>query len=106
MIPKPLVGFLDQLFDATDEGKIEWAEGAGDNSYYCARNNFNIHISYWYDTDNEMGYYNMSITGGRKPANFAVTSHEHNDYIFMTNLHTSIQLNAAKIGDISDRFFE
>ena len=104
MIPKPLRQFLNDLLEATDDGRISWSEGATGDAYVCSRNGQNLHISYWYSQDESIGYFNFAISG-MKHAAFSVSSEEA-DYRFMENLHASVQINANNLSDIGDSFFD
>lgn len=104
MIPKPLEKFMFDLLEATDNSKVQWAEGASNEAYFCSRNGYNVHISYWLDQDEGVGFYNFNITG-KKSASFSVSSHE-SDFNFMQNLYSSVLVNAADLGEISTEFFD
>lgn len=104
MIPKPLRQFVYDLLDATDEKRISWSEGAATDAYLCSRNGQTLHISYWFNHDEGVGYYNFAITGAKNAA-FSVST-EENDFRFMENLHASIQVNASDLSDIGDSFFD
>ena len=104
MIPAPLRNFLSDLQAATDDGHVTWSEGAGERAYICSKNGFNLHISYYFNMDEVVSYYNFSITG-LKNAAFSVSS-EENDYRFMENFHSSVEVNANDLSEIGETFFE
>lgn len=104
MIPKSLEKFMKDLLEATGNSKVRWAEGASREAYFCTRNGYNLHLSYWFDEDEVIGYYHFNITG-KKSASFSVASHE-SDYNFMNNLYSSVTVNAADLGEISEEFFD
>jgi hypothetical protein len=104
MIPKPLRQFLYDLQAATDEGRVSWSEGASGDAFVCSRNGHNLHVSYWFNQDEGVSYYNFAITGA-KHATFSVSSEEA-DYRFMENVYSSVQINAGKLADIGETFFD
>lgn len=104
MIPKPLRQFLYDLQTATDEGRITWSEGALGDAYLCSRKGQNLHISYFFNQDEGVSYYNFAIVGPKHAA-FSVSSEEV-DYRFMENFHSSVQINAGNLSDIGDTFFD
>lgn len=104
MIPAPLRKFLSDLQVATDDGSVTWSEGAGERAYVCSKNGLNLHISYYFNMDEGVSYYNFSITG-QKSASFSVSS-EENDFRFMENFHSSVEVNANDLSDIGDTFFD
>lgn len=104
MIPKPLRKFMYDLLDATDEGGVDWTEGASNDVYICSHKSYNLYLSYFFDQEDAIGYFTFRISG-KKDASFVVSSHESDDYAFMNNLSSSIQINASKLGDIASEFF-
>jgi hypothetical protein len=103
MIPKPLKSFVDGLLAATDDGQLDWAEGA-QRSYYCNHKQYTLHLSYHFDVDAEQSVFNFTIKSKGKDAFFAVTGDE-GDYGTMKNLFASVEVSAAGFTDIANDFF-
>lgn len=104
MIPKPLRQFVIDLIDATDKNVISWSEGVANGAFFCSRKSYTINISFFFDQDEGISYYNMTI-GGDKSASFVVASYEHADYKVMSDLHSSVEINAGNLGSIGEDFF-
>jgi hypothetical protein len=104
MIPRPLRQFMYDIHEATDNKSITWSEGASHDAFVCTRKSYNLHISYFFDADEGVSYYNFAITGA-KSASFSVSSNE-SDYKFMNDLHSSIQINAGDLDNIGSDFFD
>ncbi|MFC3308077.1 hypothetical protein [Blastomonas aquatica] len=94
---------MRELHEATDAGNVSWSEGASQDSFICSRKSFNLHISLYFDPEEGVTYYNFSING-KKSASFSVSSLE-NDFKFMNDFHSSIQINANGLDGIAKEFF-
>jgi hypothetical protein len=105
MIPKTLRKFIYQLQGATDDRAVQWQEGASD-AFFCTHKGLDLHISYFFDMDEGVGYYSFRIIGKGKNAGFTVTSHEESDYADMNNLFSSITVNASKLDEDLKNFFD
>lgn len=103
MIPKPLRGFIAKLNEATDNGEVDWSEGAPD-AYYCNHKTYQLHLSYRFDGDTGESAFNFQIKRTERDAFFSVTNDEP-DYNTMKNLYASVSLKAADFEDLESDFF-
>lgn len=103
MIPTPLKKFIFGLIEATDENKVRWNEGAP-GAYFCNNKNYKLYISYVSNIDTEQVYFSFIIDKSGKETRFFVESFEE-DFNTMSNLYSSIGVNANEIADIADEFF-
>src|SRR5438132_612653 len=103
MIPKPLRGFIAKLHEATDDGEVDWSEGAPE-AYYCNHKAYQLHLSYRFDSDTGESAFNFQIKRTGQDAFFSVTSDEF-DYNTMKNLYASVSLKAAAFDDLESDFF-
>ncbi len=94
---------MGELLDATNKKNVSWSEVTIGDAYVCERNGYNLHMSYYFDQDEGVGFYNFKIYG-KKNASFMVTGNE-NDFSFMDGLYSSIQVNADGLDEISEDFF-
>jgi hypothetical protein len=104
MIPKPLRPFMARLLDATNDGEIEWKEGA-DEAYFAIQKDANLHIRYLHDQDTGESAYNFRIVRGGADAFFTVLN-EEDDFYFMRNLYSAVSVNASGGEKIVDNLFE
>lgn len=104
MIPTPLRPFMGRLFEATNNGEINWKEGA-DDAYFAVQKNANLHIRYVFDHDTTESGYTFQISRAGDDAFFSVSSNE-GDYLIMRNLFSAISVNAAGGGKIVDDLFD
>lgn len=104
MIPTALRQFMTSLLPATEERKVEWANGAVPNTYYCSHKSYDLHLNYNYDEDAETGFYWFRIKNGDQDVTFSVLGGE-GDFNFMNNLAAAVRVNASKLDlKISDFF--
>ena len=104
MIPAPLRPFVSQLLRATDSGDIQWSEG-GEQAYFAAQKEANIHIRYHFDLDAEVGGFHFKIVRGKRDAFFSVFDYE-DDFPQMRNLYDAVSVNAAGGGKIVEGLFD
>jgi len=104
MIPNNLSIFMDRLLPATEKSSIKWQEGAAGGAYFCSHKEINLYISYWYDSDRELGMYTFRIVKEGGDASFIVTDRE-DGFMFMKNLYSAVELNVGNFGTIADDFF-
>ncbi len=104
MVPKPLVKFMQQLFEATNQKTITWY--AGDhNAFFCTHKGITLHISFYFDGDRGESSISFVIEDAANPASFSVYDYE-DEYTFMRNLHDAVQVNATKIDEKLKNFFD